>query len=116
LGAGVVEDWAAHAVNETPFGRQVRLAYLEARLFLDGEIHTGILIALGVTRQVASRDINYYLRNHGRIFVYRPKLKRFILDRRSKPRLLPRHHHASFARYVESVHGLAYKRHSVSAR
>ena len=89
--------------NNSVFGQQVRLAYLEARLFLDGEFYTKKLMQFGYTRQCISSDINLYLKTYGKVMNYCPFKKRFILDRRFKPKILAHHQLAAYARYVESI-------------
>ncbi|WKT59094.1 hypothetical protein Q2E61_09155 [Microbulbifer thermotolerans] len=107
--------FAARSTKDTAFGQAIRLAYFEARLFLDGEFHTPKLRQFGISRQVASSDINYYLRTYGPVANYCPRRQRFILDRRYKPRLLDRRHHAAFAMHVENIYALAVKRSRTNA-
>jgi hypothetical protein len=95
--------------DSSSFGLEIRLAYLEAKLFLDGEYSTLKIRALGISRQTASADINVYVTRYGHVMNYCPSRKRYILDRRFKPRILLAKDLAPFARYVESVHALAYK-------
>lgn len=90
-------------------GQPIRLAYIEARLFLDGEFYTKKLMQFGFTRQCASADINEYLRRYGPVMNYCPQRKRFILDRRFKPKILKPDQLAAYAMHVESVYLLAYK-------
>ena len=91
------------------FAQPIRLAYLESRLFLDGEVYTKKLRQLGLSRASASADINLYLARYGQVMNYCPHRKRFILNRRFKPRLVPKHQMAAFARYVESIYSIAFK-------
>lgn len=95
--------------DDNSFGRPIRLAYLEARLFLDGEFYSRKLMQFGYTRQSASSDIKTYLAMHPGVMNYCPSRKRFLLDRRYKPKLLRQEQLAPYARYVETVFQMAYK-------
>ena len=95
--------------DDNSFGKPIRLACLEARLFLDGEFYSRKLMQFGYSRQSASSDINTYLKMHPGVMSYCPRRKRFILDGRHKPKLLRQEQLASFARYVETVFLMAYK-------
>lgn len=94
---------------EASIGQPIRLAYLEARPFLDGEFYTRKLMQFGFSRQSASADINEYLKKYGQIMNYCSSRKRFILDHRHKPKILKPEQLAAFAMHVESVYLLAYK-------
>lgn len=96
-------------MGECSIGQPIRLAYLEARLFLDGEFYTKKLTQFGFSRQIASGDINEYLRKYGNAMNYCPHRKRFILDRRYKPKILKPNQLSAYAAQVESVYLLAYK-------
>jgi DNA polymerase I-like protein with 3'-5' exonuclease and polymerase domains len=88
--------------NSSHFGKHVRRMYLEAKLFRDGEVYTGTLMNIGVGRQQASADINWYLRQYPNVMRYCKHLKRYVRgDLRLKPQLSDRESHAQIINSLE---------------
>ena len=95
--------------RDTFFNQKIRLRYMEARLFLDGEVNQSAIIKLGVTRQVAGADFKAYLAAHKGVMRYDANLKKYILSGRHKPKLLHENQLEDFAHFVERILVIASK-------
>lgn len=93
--------------SSTFFNKKIRLRYMEARLFLDGEVNQSAIIKLGVTRQAAGADFKAYLSAHKGVMRYDASLKKYILSGRHKPKLLHENQLADFAHFVERIFAIA---------
>ncbi len=72
------------------FDQKIRLMYLEAKLFTDGNVYTGILTDLGIGRAQASKDLNEYLFRFPGAMHYDRSVKRYQLNNTHKPGLIYR--------------------------